>query len=80
MTQIDTSKWGKFKVGDLFETFHGERLKKSDRIEGPLIGRTNVGKSALYNRLVGKREALVCKEVNTTRDRREGRVFFCFIT
>ena len=34
MTQIDTSKWGKFKVGDLFETFHGERLKKSDRIEG----------------------------------------------
>ena len=34
MTQIDTSKWGKFRVGDLFETFHGERLKKSDRIEG----------------------------------------------
>ena len=34
MTQIDTSKWGNFKVGDLFETFHGERLKKSDRIEG----------------------------------------------
>ena len=34
MTQIDTSNWGKFRVGDLFETFHGERLKKSDRIEG----------------------------------------------
>ena len=34
MTRIDTSKWGKFKVGDLFKTFHGERLKKSDRIEG----------------------------------------------
>ena len=34
MTQIDTSKWGQFRVGDLFETFHGERLKKSDRIEG----------------------------------------------
>ena len=34
MTQIDTSKWGEFRVGDLFETFHGERLKKSDRIEG----------------------------------------------
>ena len=34
MTQIDTNKWGKFRVGDLFETFHGERLKKSDRIEG----------------------------------------------
>ena len=34
MTQIDTSKWGKFRMGDLFETFHGERLKKSDRIEG----------------------------------------------
>lgn len=44
-----------------------------------LIGRTNVGKSALYNRLVGKREALVCKEVNTTRDRREGRVFFVLL-
>ena len=34
MTQIDTSNWRDFRVGDLFETFHGERLKKSDRIAG----------------------------------------------
>ena len=32
--KINTKGWGKFRVGDLFETFHGERLKKSDRIEG----------------------------------------------
>ena len=37
-----------------------------------LIGRTNVGKSSLFNRLTESRRAIVSPEVNTTRDRTYG--------
>ncbi|MBO0766553.1 MAG: 50S ribosome-binding GTPase, partial [Hyphomicrobiaceae bacterium] len=37
-----------------------------------IIGRANVGKSTLFNRLTARRSALVSDAPGLTRDRREG--------
>ena len=41
--------------------------------EAVLVGRPNCGKSAIWNRLVKKNEAIVSPIAGTTRDRREGK-------
>jgi tRNA modification GTPase len=61
------------KLADLAESFHeGRVLREGYRLT--IVGRPNVGKSSILNRLLGVDRAIVTPEAGTTRDVIEERV------
>lgn len=54
-----------------------DRVSKTDLCKVAVVGRPNVGKSTIFNRLVGGRQAIVDKSPGVTRDRKYGRVEWC---
>lgn len=70
---IHTSTTQHRGIGDLLDTLV-ERIPKAtlpendDRLRVALLGRPNVGKSALFNALAKKQQAIVADRAGTTRD------------
>ncbi len=76
---IHTSSTQRRGIGELLDTLV-EQIPKAtltendDRIRIALLGRPNVGKSALFNALAKKQQAIVADRAGTTRDINRARV------
>lgn len=72
-TIIQTSTTQRRGISELLDTLveqipHATMPENEDRIRIALLGRPNVGKSALFNSLAKKQQAIVADRAGTTRD------------